>query len=203
MKNLIFIFGLLFIFSCNNNTSSTNNTVASIDIDEYDFETIKGTDIEKALKFDKNGNTLAEGFVKNGIKEGEWVEYNVDKGVVSSITSYINGKLNGYYFEFDNRGYLVTQAGFKNDDLHGKLIKLKYGKPTETTDYKNGKLDGKKITYHRNGKIQEETEYKDGIIDGMKKFYNDKEELIMEYSYKNGKQVGGGKVNKELDNTPR
>lgn len=180
-----------------------DNTSNAVDGNDYKLESIKGTSVQKAIKMAEDGTVVEEGFINNGVKDGEWVEYNATNGNISSITPYMNGKLNGYYFEFDNRGYLVTQAGFINDELDGKMIKLKYGKPTEISNYKHGKLHGIKVQYHRNGNKQIEVEYKNGLIDGFMKYYNNDEEVMMEYKYKDGVKVGEGEINTKLDNKPK
>ncbi len=200
MKNLIFIFGLLFIFSCNTNSSS-NKGKKAFSSDGYDMISLKGTNVKKAVKYDKDGNTVEEGFIKDGKKEGQWIEYNPKDGKIKSITSYIDGNLNGKYIEFDNRGYLSKSAEFLNDDLNGKYIKYKYNKIIEEANYENGKLNGVRIKYFDgNGKKQEEVEYKDDVIDGTVRYYDDKGEVQIEYVYKNGKKVSGGMVNPAGDN---
>ncbi len=205
MKKFSFLFVLVLFAACSNTNSSGNkaSAPASVNGDEYIFEDIPGTDVKRVKKLDTKNNVIEEGFVKNGLKTGEWVTYQKDKNYVSTITPYLNGKLNGTFFEFDKRGYLVSQAGFYNDELDGRVIKYQYGKPTEISEFKNGKLNGKKTIYSRGGQIQEEVEYKNGKVDGFMRYYNDKGEMIMEYMYKNGKKVGTGEINKQINNTPR
>ena len=203
MKNLLLIFGLLFIFSCNNNRSSKGGN-KTFSTDGYDMETVKGTDIKKAVKYDKDGNTVEEGFIKNGKKEGQWIEYTPRDGKIKSISSYIGGNLNGTYIEFDNRGYMTRTAEFLNDDLNGKYKKYKYNKIIEEANYENGKLNGIRIKYYdNNGKKQEEVEYKDDVINGIVRYYDDKGKLQIEYKYKNGKKISGGMVNTGEDNPVR
>ncbi|HHH53929.1 MAG TPA: hypothetical protein ENK91_09745 [Bacteroidetes bacterium] len=203
MKKLIFVLGLFVIFSCNNSTGTKSNS-KNFAADQFDLENLIGTDVKKAIKFDKDGNTVEEGFVKNGKKEGEWIEYNPKDGKIISITSYIDGKLNGKFIEFDNRGYLVKTADFKNDQLDGRYVKYKYNKIIEEANYENGKLNGIRTKYFdNNGKKQEEVEYKDDVIDGIVRYYDDKGELTIEYTYKNGKKVSGGMVNPGGDNPVR
>ncbi len=204
MKKFSFLFVLVLFVACNNTNSSNNNSApANVNGDEYIFEDIPGTVVQRVKKLDAKNNVIEEGFVKDGLKTGEWVTYSKDKIYVSTITPYLNGKLNGTYFEFDKRGYLVSQAGFKNDELDGRVIKYLYGKPTEVSEFKNGKLDGTKRVYSRSGQIQEEVEYKNGKVNGFMRYYNDEGQKIMEYEYKNGKKIGGGEVNNKIDNTPR
>ena len=204
MKNLIFIFGLFLLFSCNNNQSSNSSNEEAFKADEYDFEKLSGTNIENVIKFDKNGKTTEQGFVNNGLKTGQWVEFDPVKGNIKAITSYVDGKLNGLYIEFDNLGYKTIVAEFKDDDLNGKYTKYKFNKKIEEANYKNGKLNGIRTKYNNsNGKKLEETEYKDDVIDGTVRYYNDKGEIVLEYIYKNGKKVKGGMVKPEGDNPLR
>ena len=204
MKNLIFLFGLFLLFSCNANQESNAGNEQAFNADEYDFESLKGTDVQKVIKFDKNGNTIEQGFVKNGEKTGQWIEFDPQKGTIKAITSYIDGKLNGLYIEFDNLGYKTLVAEFKDDDLNGKYTKFKYNKKLEEASYKDGKLNGLRVKYNSsNGKKLEEMEYKDDVIDGVVRYYNDKGEVVLEYVYKNGKKVKGGMVKPSGDNPPK
>ncbi len=194
MKNIsLFLLSLLFVISCTQNQNDTS-TPQTANVDEFKLEKVSGTDLEKASKYDKEGNLILEGFLKKGLKTGEWVEFNAE-GKIVSITSFWDGKLQGYYFGFDGRGNLETQAYFKNDKLDGKVLKIKYGRTEEETNFKDGKLNGLKIKYNRSGKPVQETEYKDDKKHGFDKYYDDEGVLDSEYQYKNGKQVGGGKVN--------
>ena len=204
MKNLIFLFGLFLLFSCNSKQSTDNGSEEVFNADEYSLESLQGTDVQKAVKVDKNGKVIEQGFVKNGEKTGQWIEFDPKKGTIKAITSYIDGKLNGLYIEFDNLGYKTIVAEFKDDDLNGKYTKYKYNKKLEEATYKNGKLNGVRIKYNNsNGKKLEEIEYKDDVIDGKVRYYNDKGEIVLEYEYKNGKKVKGGMVKPEGDNPPR
>ena len=204
MKNLIFLFGLFLLLSCNASQESGDSTGEAFNADEYTFESLKDSDVEKVTKYDDKGKKVEQGFIKNGEKTGQWVEYDPNKGTIKAITSYIDGKLNGLYIEFDNLGYKTIVAEFKDDDLNGKYIKYKYNKKLEEANYKNGKLNGVRIKYDKSsGKKLEEIEYKDDVIDGKVKYYNDKGEVVLEYVYKNGKKVEGGMVKPAGENPPR
>lgn len=204
MKKSFYLLAIVLMFGCNSaSTTESSPSPQKISGDEYIYQEIEGTPIKKVQKLDSRNQVILEGFVKDGIKTGEWVEYNPQNGKLLSITPYINGKLNGNYFEFDARDYVAYQASFVNDQLDGTLKKYKNKKLVEKTEYSKGKINGKKISYGYNGNIQEEIEYKNGVIDGKMKYYNDKQELIMEYIYKDGKKISGGTINKDAENTIR
>ncbi len=198
MKNIsLFLLSLLFVVSCTQNQTETS-TAQTVNADEFKLEKVSGTELEKASKYDKDGKLILQGFLKNGLKTGEWVEFNTE-GKIVSITSFWDGKFNGYYFGFDGRGNLENQAYFKNDKLDGKVLKIKYGNTEEEINFKDGKLNGLKIKYSRSGKPIQETEYKDDKKHGFDKYYDDDGVLDSKYEYKNGKQIGGGKVKKEKE----
>ena len=57
-------------------------------------------------------------------------------------------------------------------------------------NYKNGKLEGLKITYYPNGKITEETNYLNGLIDGASNYYSPDGVLLKKLKYKKDLLVG-------------
>ncbi len=193
MRNFLFILSFLFVVSCSQNQSDNSTSPEKVNADEFKMEKIAGTGIDKAVQYGKEGEIVSEGYLKDGLKTGQWVEFN-NEGKVVSIISYLGGKLNGYYFEFDDRGNLVSQAKFKNDKLDGRVLKIKYGRTEEILTFKDGKLNGLRTKYNRSGKAIQETEYKDDKKHGYDRYFSEEGVLEHEYQYKNGKQVGGGRV---------
>ena len=56
--------------------------------------------------------------------------------------------------------------------------------------YKDGKLEGNRKVFYKDGTIAEDTNYKAGIKEGTSKTYSDKGKLIDEHIYKNGQYEG-------------
>ncbi|MBK7096060.1 MAG: hypothetical protein IPH57_13800 [Saprospiraceae bacterium] len=191
MKYLFMTFIMLAFISCKKNDAHDSGTQA---LSNYEYENIEGTDTKKAFRKGPDGNILESGFVRNGKKEGQWIEFFPNTKKRKSITSYVNGKLNGHYFEFNEQDYMVSQAEFKNDVLDGVLIKFKFNSPIEISNLKNGKLNGTKSTFSIYRKIEQEIDYKDDVIHGKMKQYDKEGKLIAEYIFENGKKIGENKI---------
>jgi len=188
------LFGcLIFSISCGQSSSSAPATAANLEGFEV---TDRGNNISIAVRKGVDGTIREQGALLNGLKNGTWTTYHTDNGRVETITSYINGKKNGIYLEFTNRGQVELRASYTDDVYDGKYAAYKFGtRPVKEVDYKMGKIDGFYREYHTsNGKLQKEIAYKDGVQHGMFRQFNDEEKLIMEYEYADGEKVSGGVV---------
>lgn len=58
------------------------------------------------------------------------------------------------------------------------------------TDYINGKIDGTKKRYHRNGQLKDIAHFENGKRNGLTKYYGRDGFLMQEINYKNGKKNG-------------
>jgi len=194
MKCYLFLLaGLICLLGCNEPAPPATSSAAGFDTNGYELEAIPGNSSKMALKLDGDGNKQEEGILNNGFKEGTWVEYHTGGEFPSKITSFVDGKYNGLYMEFNERGQLSLRATYRNNQLHGSWGKYSFGRPEVKATYKDGNLNGTYIEYDKKtGKIQKEVNYKDGKQHGMYRFYNEKGEITVEYEYKNGEKVSGG-----------
>ena len=188
-------------FGCSGGDNSAPETV---DTDSYILTDISGTDVKRAVRTDAAGNLIEEGFLRDNAKTGTWVYYESGNPLPVKLVSYIDGKYNGLYLEFNERGQINLRASYLNNKLDGPWGKYRFGRAEEEAHYQNGKLDGVyKAYYVRTGKLQSSTEYKDGVQDGWYRFYNEEGEVTLEYEYRNGEKVSGGIVNPEDSNEPQ
>lgn len=175
MKNLLFFFTIIILFSFLSCTNSGSGAVTPVE------------------NRDANGALLSRGQNINGVKTGTWVEYNPDKGLPVKISTWLNGNLDGAYLEFNNRGQIELSQNYRNNQLHGPYAKFKFGKTIESVNYTDGKQDGVYRSYFNNtDKLQKEVEYKNGIQHGAFRQYNEEGKVVLEYQYDNGKVVSGG-----------
>lgn len=190
MKNWLYL-GLVCAIAACNNTSSP--TVATVNTEGYSTETLAGTDAVRMYKTDATGVLLEEGYMKDSKKIGAWITYS--EGNVKSITTYLDGVLNGVYVELDNQKRMIAQTGYKNGDFHGRAMRFKFGRPLEEFNYKDGQLDGfYRKHFDNNGKIRQEDEYANGVRNGASRLFDEDGNVIMMYTYKNGEKVSGGVV---------
>lgn len=185
---------VILLTACNSrgnekqNTESTNGDAVEMDA-LFDMEKVPGTNNHIAIKKDASGKVLEEGITDaKGLKIGTWVIFQGEGGYPAKIASYVNGKYNGPYLEFDGFGQISLSASYKNNQLHGKVAKFTNGNLTQESTYKDGVLDGIYREYNRSGGIQKEISYEGGKLDGPFRYYDENGKINLEYNYKNGKQ---------------
>lgn len=200
MKNLLYLFIMLFLFACQANNESANkaseqNAAApASNTQDYTLEAVPGTNWQRASKLDAEGNLVETGFFENGKKVGTWVLYEQSKKYFpSQLSTYEDGKLNGIHMEFNEGGMIGLIAYYQDNLLHGTWGKYQFGRVAEEAQYKNGKLDGVYNVYTlATGKLQTSAEYKNGVQDGYYRTYNPEGQVTTEYLYRNGERVSGG-----------
>jgi len=192
MRQLIILIFAASFFACQSGNDQT--VPGSFDLTGFETEKLKGTDVIYAVRKDVNGQKLEEGYLMNGLKEGQWITYDEARGTMKSIQSYMGGQLTGYSFNVSIRGDLEEQIGYQNNQLNGSHFKLRAGKPYFEASYKDGVLHGMQREYYDRGQLRQETEFKDGEQHGIYKYYAEDGTVLLSYTYKNGKKVEGGIV---------
>ena len=194
MRAIVILVLIIALSACNEGTPGTASASGvAMDLANYTLSPIPGSDVQYARKGAENA-IEEEGMIRNGKKEGTWVTYFLEAlHIPQKVASYSNGKLNGYYAEFNSRGQLELSAVYKNGVLHGRYATYKYGNLTEQRFYKDNQLHGMLTTYYPNTKnLQKEINYKNGKEDGFYRYYNEQGVVTLEYEYKNGEKIGGG-----------
>lgn len=185
---IIYLFSFLLV-SCTlsvSNEPGVNEGSTDIPANALKEELSEG--ITKIKVNDVAGNLLQSGIVKEGKKQGNWIEY-YPNALVKSITPYVDGKMEGLRVEFSNNGQLEKSMEYHNGLLNGDYKELRYSSTKEERYYENGKLEGTVKIYYDNGKIMEEGLYKNGTRDGLSKWYDQEGNVTIEYEYKNGELV--------------
>ena len=107
-----------------------------------------------------NEQKIIIGMIKNGLKEGEWINW-YSNGVKQSVGSYSNGKENGKWLQYTPEGYLMYERNYKNGVLDGEYIYwvniVIEGKPlirykSELGFYKDGEKIGDWKEFNMSGK---------------------------------------------------
>ncbi len=90
------------------------------------------------------------------------------------------------------KGKLVSEGKMDGKDRIGEWLYYpkKFSTIMTREQYKNGKLDGKKITYYPNGKVTEETNFVNGLKEGENNYYSPEGVLLKKLKYRNDQLVG-------------
>jgi len=195
MRLIILLSCFVFMLSCSTGT----NTGAAANLEGYDTEVVKGTNVTKATKLNTNGEIIEQGFVSGGKRNGVWLTYyeGENAGKIKTLASYSDGILSGPYLEFSNRGQIETEVNYENNMYNGRYATYKFGRMTKEIQYKDNQLHGLSVEYDNRSNVQKEVNYKDGKQHGLMRFYNEDGDIVMEYEYENGKKIRGGLVDKE------
>lgn len=180
MKRVLFLLVIIGCFSACAADSGNANSAGSSDWTSLD------------IKVEKNNNDqkTSEGYLDaSGRKQGPMVTYHPRKGLVKSITYYVNGVKNGPYIEMTESGSVKEKSWYVNDQLQGERIVFNRTRVKEESFYVDNVLHGKRSLYYDNGKIQEEGNFVNGKRDGVVRWYNQEEKVTIQTEYKNGEVV--------------
>ncbi|WP_159022973.1 toxin-antitoxin system YwqK family antitoxin [Formosa sp. L2A11] len=139
-----------------------------------------------------------EGKFSHGKEVGTFKFYkNIGGKAVLTATKAFNSSNNIAEVQFLSSTKKVISKGKMNGKLyvgewtyfHKNSDKIM---TTETYDT-NGKLQGERLVFYKNGKIAERAFYKDGLLEGKSTWYSEKEIPLKEFSYVNDKLQGMSK----------
>jgi antitoxin component YwqK of YwqJK toxin-antitoxin module len=118
--------------------------------------------------FQLNGKTMAEGKFINRKKDSTWL----------------------YFSDVD--GKLVLEENYKTGVKQGPVIVFypSTGRPSELTDYKNGRKNGRWIKYFPDGKISTSGVYVNDTLQGPFSVYDINGKLLMQGQYEKSLQEG-------------
>ncbi len=190
MSLYVMVFVAFYLASCN--SSSAPTSAAKVDLSIYTTENVPGTSLKKISRTHSSGDIYEEGFVKDGVREGTWIVYYPNNGYIQTVSSYVNGVFTGPYIEFDERGRLLKQANYMNNELHGLYGEFKTGRPIKKIMYNNGAINGFVKEYNSRAELIKETIYKNNVLDGYMRHFNEDGKVVLEYIYKNGEKISGG-----------
>lgn len=188
---LFFLFALaIFTLGCDSGSNGSATSAANFDTTGYESLDV-GSGITHLVKNDGGGFPIEEGYIKNGVKDGIWTQFHPDGNKIMTLTSYVDGVLNGPTIEFDTRAQIQNIKTYANNKLNGLSATYKFGKAVTELPYKNGQLDGRFKEY-LNGKLQRQIDYVDGKKNGLVTYFDEEGNKTVEYEYKNDEKVSGG-----------
>lgn len=122
-----------------------------------------------ATFYDTSGNRIKELFYWNDIPQVEELTYYAN-GSLRKRIELIEGKAEGFAYEYDTMGIIITQELYDNGFLKERNT---YNRIDE-----NGLKTGIWRTYFPNGQLETEVVYKDGTKEGLAKRFDKKGKLV-------------------------
>ena len=121
-KTILFVYllGFVMLYSCGGNTASSGTSSSSLNLAGFSELAIPNSNAKLVTKKDASGKMIEQGIVRHGAKDGPWTVFHENESI-KSISSYVNGILNGAHVEFNNRGQLEKRVEYLNNQYHGLL----------------------------------------------------------------------------------
>lgn len=194
MRHICFLLILVFLSACNSKQGEVTN------LEGFKVTTSEGATI--AEKYNSSNEIEERGFLSNGVKNGTWISYysGKNKDRIKTLSSYTNGKLNGLYLEFSNRGQIEKSVAYLNNIYHGTFATFKNGRLEKEIMYDMGKLNGTYKEFDKRGNLQKVSNYVNDQLHGKLSYY-DEGKLMMEYTYQNGEKISGGIIESTEEET--
>ncbi len=196
MRYFLLIFSIVALYSCGGGGSATVAPTPSTDANLAGFneEQMAGSNAVYVYKTVGDGRLVESGYTVNGKKNGSWMTFHEDNGRIQTLTTWVDGQLNGPTLTFNNRGQIEAKSEYKAGIYDGHVASYKFGRIEKSTPYVKGKIEGTYEEYNQKGKLLKQIEFKDGVQDGSLKYFDDEGNITLEYIYKNGEKVSGGMV---------
>ncbi len=124
------------------------------------------------------------------IKHGKETLYYLDGGV-AQIAFYVDGKKEGLYQIFSQKGVLIYEAHYSAGVLHGlcRLFDITNGNLKSEMNFVDGLQDGEMKIYDTSGLPWHSLQYKDGKKEGIAKEFDEQGKVIREVMYRDDKEI--------------
>lgn len=143
-----------------------------------DYTNQKGIVSIKQNKFLKRNVTI-----KNGEKNGVYEVVNSENEFVSK-ENFVNNKLHGKAFFYNNLGKVKSEFNYFLDALNGEQKRFDLnGKLTQKSLYENGLLVGTEYVFFPNGKILSSSSFNSGYKHGEEILFNSEETKLAVFHY--------------------
>lgn len=176
MKQLIFVFLLFGVFIAN-----AQDKINQLDDKGNRHGLWRGTH--------KESNRIRyEGTFNHGKETGIFKYFDDTKaGTVIATRDFSKGDGSCYAVFYDQKGNKVSEGKLVNKLPEGewKYYHFESNQLMSHEFYKNGKLDGVRKVFYKDGTVAEETNYKLGSKEGISKTFSEKGQLIDSHIYKN------------------
>lgn len=165
-RGFIVVFCIL-LSSCKNNTDSENETKTiyfpGSKIIKQTIEYSNGKKNGTLKEFYRNGNLKIKQYFVNDTVRDSTIVYH-ENGNPAYLQIIIDGKREGCWKKFNEKGMLYSEICFKDGVLHGASTTYTYnsGRVLSRLNYNDGRKDGKHEYFYNSGKPKSISYFRDG-----------------------------------------
>lgn len=106
----------------------------------------------------------SEGKYKDGLKEGEWINRNID-GIITSKTTYVSGVENGLLINYFETGENHSEGELLNNERNNMWVWYhQNGQVKCKINFVNGKKQGEQIFWNQAGNMVKKETYDNGVL---------------------------------------
>lgn len=149
---------------------------------------ILSTLLLSSMSFAQSGNQLSDSVLYNPGNYSASSSLQTTSNFAYEIT-YTHSQDAGYkmkrVFLDSAQTKLVSKSFYHQNKLHGPYESYAMNKLQAKGRYKNGKLDGERLTYYNGGIVQEKASFKNGKRDGVWEYYSPQGLLKRRVTYNN------------------
>jgi uncharacterized protein len=152
-----------------------------------------------------NGQLASEGYMKDGFPDGFWKNYHVN-GKLKSEGKRRNTFLDSVWTFYDEKGNVIKRINYLNGKKNGYLFEYKYRTDVDSTAeilylfyealFVENNIEGIAKFYFQNGNVKERYEYHDGFKDGLGYEYDLDGRIITIFEFARGERIDREKVNR-------
>ena len=125
-------------------------------------------------------------YLKGGKKQGEYSFFY--GGNVQIKGNYEDGLKNGIWVYSPTKNFSII-GEYENDLKSNRWVTVESMDTTSIMSYKNGKLHGRQLGFHKNGKLAAEINYENGGLHGSYSIFSEEGELITRLLYFNNTPI--------------
>ncbi|MCA9234186.1 MAG: toxin-antitoxin system YwqK family antitoxin [Planctomycetales bacterium] len=145
----------------------------------------------KFVEYYRDGQKFAEGTFKEGVHNGQWTFWHPN-GQVCKVVNFVDGQADGEWDVLGPEGELRAHKSYKDGKRDGTwIIYHADGKtPRLEQTYVNHEPNGERRDYYANGQLSQTSQFKNGKLNGPVVQYDESGRKTAEAAFVDGKRDG-------------